>query len=54
LAVVSKLLRHSSPQVTAQIYVHAVGREEVDAVERWEVKMGNALRGSKAATKPVN
>jgi hypothetical protein len=47
-------MRHSSPQVTARIYLHAVGGEDMDAVERWDAKMGNALRSSKAATKPVN
>jgi integrase len=44
LPVVSQRLGHSSPHITSQIYLHPVGREEIDAANVWDSKMGSALQ----------
>jgi len=44
LATVSKRLGHSSVNVTAQIYTHALSRDEVTAADVWETDIWNARK----------
>lgn len=53
LPAVSKRLGHSSPRITAEVYAHALPKDEEAAAEIWEKAMRATLQGSlkKAAKK---
>jgi integrase len=45
LPAVSKRLGHSSPRITAEVYAHAMPKDEEAAAEIWEKAMRSTLQG---------